>query len=344
MDQQKAMDIMSGRRAGPGAALLRAVLAAASLPYAAAMGLRRRMYRWRLLPSRRAGVPVISVGNITAGGTGKTPTVAWVVQQLKDAGRKPAVLTRGYKAVAGRSDEADLLRRLCGVPVIVNADRVAGASAAVAGKADVIVMDDGFQHRRLRRALDVVLIDATNPFGFGWCLPRGLLREPRSALRDAGAVVITRSDALTADDLSRLKKRLGRLAKRAVVCTAVHAPVRLADETGRRFPCDYIRGKKVCAFCGIGNPAGFFATLERLGAQVVARHPLEDHAAYTPELIARLKRAGDEARAEIFATTQKDAVKLDGRRLGRSVWEVWIEIDILEGRDELIEKLRAAAG
>ncbi|RLG28969.1 tetraacyldisaccharide 4'-kinase, partial [Methanosarcinales archaeon] len=179
MDTEQVRDIMSGRRRGVGAAALRAAAAVASCPYAAAMRLRRWAYRKGVLSSRSARAGVICVGNITTGGTGKTPMVAWVVDRLAQAGKTPAILTRGYRSAEGGSDEAALLKRLTGAAVVVNPDRAAGAKQALAGGADVLVMDDGFQHLRLRRDLDVVLIDATNPFGFGRCLPRGMLREPR---------------------------------------------------------------------------------------------------------------------------------------------------------------------
>jgi tetraacyldisaccharide 4'-kinase len=344
VNPQTAYDILSGRRRGLGASLLRAALTVPALAYAAAMRVRRRLYRWGLLPRKRAGAPVICVGNLTTGGTGKTPMVAWVVSRLKEMKRRPAVLTRGYKAAAGMSDEAALLRRLCGVPVIVNADRAAGAAAAVAGKANVLVMDDGFQHRRLRRELDVVLVDATNPFGFGWALPRGLLREPVAALKDAGAVVITRSDSVPAERLSSLRERLGRLAPAASLHAAVHRPTKFADEQGRKFPPDYVAGKKVFAFCGVANPESFFSALEALGAELVARRSLDDHVRYTADLLEALRREADDAGAEVLATTQKDAVKIEGRSLGRPLWELWIEIDVVEGAEALIAKLRQAAG
>ena len=177
MNEQKVRDILSGRQTGPVAALLRATLSAASVPYAAAMRVRRDAYRRGVLASHAAGVPVICVGNVTTGGTGKTPMVAWVVRRLLENGFAPAILTRGYKSSAGQSDEAELLRRSlpASVPIVVNGNRLAGAQAARQQGANVLVMDDGFQHHRLRRDLDIVLIDATNPFGFGRCLPRGLL-------------------------------------------------------------------------------------------------------------------------------------------------------------------------
>ncbi|MFW6062423.1 MAG: tetraacyldisaccharide 4'-kinase, partial [Planctomycetota bacterium] len=222
MDQQSVIEIMSGQRSGAKARVTRGLLHAASMPYAVAMRARRRAYRAGLLGSVGVDVPVICVGNLTAGGTGKTPMVAWVIRELDAAGKTPAVLSRGYKAVDGQSDEAELLKAVCRVPVVMDPDRVAGARRAIEGGADVLVMDDGFQHRRLRRDLDIVLIDATNPFGFDHVLPRGLLREPPSALRYAGAVVVTRSDMISAEQLDALLERLAALAPGATLHTAVH--------------------------------------------------------------------------------------------------------------------------
>ena len=193
MDRRWAIEIMSGRRRGAVPALLRGAGWVLSKPYAGLLWLRRRLYRLGLLGAYKPAVPVISIGNITTGGTGKTPMVVWVVRWLKSAGLQPAILTRGYKAVDGRADEAEMLWQATGVPVVAEADRVDAARSAVAGGAEVLVLDDGFQHLRLRRDLDIVLIDATNPFGFGHCLPRGLLREPVSALGDADAVDLRRT-------------------------------------------------------------------------------------------------------------------------------------------------------
>ncbi len=232
MDQQKVLDILSGQAKGPWPTALRGVLTAAEVPYAVLMRLRRWAYRKELLPSFDPGVPVISIGNLTTGGTGKTPMVAWVVRRLRRICQRPAVLTRGYKAQAGRSDEAVMLRlqlqRPPGslpaaseevaaaipteVPVFIDPHRVAAAKAAVAAGADVLVMDDGFQHLRLKRDLDIVLVDATCPLGFEHVLPRGLLREPPSALAAADALVITHADLLDASSLAALRKRLTFLA------------------------------------------------------------------------------------------------------------------------------------
>ena len=342
MKQQTIIDIMSGRRRGLSSGALRVVLSVLSVPYAAAMCLRRCAYRRGLLDSRRAAVPVICVGNMTTGGTGKTPMTAWIVRRLKEAGRTPAILTRGYRATCGRSDEAELLRRATGVAVVVNPDRVAGAKQAVGGGADVLVMDDGFQHRRLRRDLDIVLIDARNPFGFGWCPPRGLLREPRSALRDAGAIVITHSDQAAGEDLAELRKRLAGRHGDASIHLAVHRPARIIDQHGRELPVEKLAGRKAFAFCGIASPEGFFSLLERLGVRLAGRLALEDHVAYTPEVIDAVRTAAETAEAPLWLTTQKDYVKLTDKTFSATVWQLAVEIDVVEGAEELMRRIDAA--
>ena len=342
MDQQEIMDILSGRRRGAGAAAVRAVLSLAAAPYATLMRCRRWAYRRGILPARRAVAPVICVGNITTGGTGKTPMVEWVVRRLRGAGRTPAVLTRGYRSRAGLSDEAELLKLRCDAAVVADADRVAAARSAVAGGADVLVMDDGFQHRRLRRELDIVLIDATCPFGFGRTLPRGLLREPPSALRDAGAVVVTRSDAIAEDQLQALRECLSRLAPEAGIHLAVHEPVEVLDETGRSRPLSALSGRKVFAFCGIGNPAHFFASLEGLGARLVARRALDDHVAYTPEVTESISLLADRSGAGLCVTTQKDFVKIAGAGFPLPVWRLVVRMKIVEGEAELVRQILAA--
>ena len=350
MNQQQARDILSGRRRGVGPAIFRTALAAASLPYRAAMGLRRWAYQKAILPSHsalgsgRQNIPVICVGNITTGGTGKTPMVAWVVGQLKSRGASPAILTRGYKAAGGKSDEAQLLEQLTGAPVIVNADRVAGAAAAIAQGADVLVLDDGFQHRRLKRDLDIVLIDATNQFGYGHCLPRGLLRESPSALKDAHCVIITRSDEIAAGPLADLRRRLSGLAPQASIHLAAHRPAALIDGSGVSMPLENIRGKKIFAFCGVANPESFWASLERLGATLCGRCALDDHAQYTPQILRELAKNAQSQNAELFVTTQKDFVKLDLSLFPLPVWQLAISMEIVDGREELIQKIGNVSG
>ena len=340
MSEQGLRDIMSGRRRGLWAAALRAAAWAASKPYALAMALRRRLYRWGVFGSQAVGAPVISVGNLTTGGTGKTPMVAWLVGQLRKAGREVAILSRGYRARAGRADEAEMLFKQTGVPVVVNADRVSGGRSAVEAGADVLVMDDGFQHRRLKRDLDIVLIDATNPFGHGHVLPRGLLRERPSALRDAGVIVITRCDLVAAAEVEALRDRLGRLAPRAEVCLAGHVPTAVIAPAGRRAPASALAGRKVLAVCGIGNPDAFFETVARSGAEVVGRIAFDDHAAYDAAAAARIASAAGNAGAEILVTTAKDRVRIeDPSALGAPLWTLEVAIGLTEGEGTLNERV-----
>lgn len=345
MNEQKIRDILSGRQGGPFAAALRAALAPAGAAWSALMRLRRAAYRGRILSSRPAGIPVICVGNVTTGGTGKTPMVAWVTKQLLRGGFTPAILTRGYKAASGRSDEAELLRQSLpeSVAVVVDADRVAGAGQARSRGANVLVMDDGFQHRRLRRNLDIVLIDATNPFGFGKCLPRGLLREPLSALADAGAIVITRSDMVAPDVLARLRQTLSILAPRASLHEAVHAPTHLVGAAGATMPLESLLGRGVYAFCGIANPGSFFAMLRRAGAKVLGERPLADHVAYDVGEAQAISRAAATCGAEVLVATQKDAVKLSRASFTLPLWQLAVEMQVSSGAEELTGKILAVA-
>ncbi len=273
---------------------------------------------------------MISVGNITTGGTGKTPLVAWIVNFLKLRGSevKPAILTRGYRAEGGQSDEATLLERLTGVPVIVNADRVAGAAAAVAAGANVLVMDDGFQHRRLKRDLDIVTIDATCPFGFEKVLPRGLLREPLSALKDCQVIVITRCDQVSGAALADIKNRLSRLAPTAIIAESVVKPVSISGADGKCEPASSLAGKKIWAFCGLGNPEAFYRTLSDLRAQLVGQTTFNDHHAYSAADLHFLTQQAQSAGADLVITTSKDAVKLAG--LGNELVQKihWLQIDV----------------
>ncbi len=344
---------MSGRRVGAGAFCLRAATWLASKPYGLVMRLRRWGYRRGVLGSHDSSVPVISVGNITAGGTGKTPMVAWIVRHLAESGRKPAIVTRGYRAEKThpdgepRSDEAELLAELTGAAVIVEPDRVAGARRAACGGADVVVLDDGFQHRRLRRQLDIVLIDAVEPLGFGHCLPRGLLREPPAALAEAGAVVITHADEVSPERLAELRSTLIALCGPGVaVAEAAHKPVAAIDEAGLSHPPTALAGRKVFAFCGLGSPEHFFASLAGLGAEVVGTAEMADHAAYLAEDLVGLAESASRCGAEIMVTTQKDHVRLEGlaRGDGMGIWQLAIEIDVTSGRDELIARITDAAG
>jgi len=345
MDERYWHAVVSGGRNCLGARLLRPVLRACSWPYGWAAAGRRRLYRWGWKRSFAAEVPVISVGNVTVGGTGKTPLVAWVVGQLAEAGRTPAILTRGYKAVGGASDEAEMLTRATGAAVIVNADRVAGAAEAVAGGADVLVMDDGFQHVRLRREMDIVTLDATCPFGYGRVLPRGTLREPLRALRVADAIVITRCDQVAPEALEAIRRRVAALAGGAMVAESVMQPTRVCAFDGPAEAVESLAGRMGWAFCGLANPEGFYRTLTDTGLRLAGRTSFNDHHAYTAEDVAAVRGHARSAGASLLVTTAKDAVKLAA--LGGPLDEVrWLEIAVAfsAGGEALREAIFSAVG
>jgi tetraacyldisaccharide 4'-kinase len=341
------LEIISNKRRGLLAWLLRAFLRYCSFWYW--LAIRIRLAAYSVLPRHRVGKPVICVGNITTGGTGKTPAVAAVVAMLKELGARPAIVSRGYRGGDSGNDEMKVLEELCpGVLHIQNANRVAGASRAIKEGASVVVLDDGFSHLRLRRDLDVLLIDALNPFGYGRMLPRGLMREPLSSLRRAGAIVISRADVATPERLLEVEDVVRCYGYIGPVLHAAHVPQKLVNlATGEEQPLEALKGKAVVPFCGIGNPRGFERTLENLGAHLTAMGTLglEDHAALDAREITRqvqpFLRTAYEQGAQLAVCTQKDAVKLRGVDVcpGLPVYELRVEFKFLRDEAELRKKL-----
>jgi tetraacyldisaccharide 4'-kinase len=340
------LNAIAGRRRDPAAILLRGALAACEPPYAFAVAARNTCYDRGWLPVYRAAAPVISVGNITTGGTGKTPTVAWVVEWLRSHGRAPAILSRGYHSLDGRqNDEKLLLDQLCpGVPHVQGPDRVASARQAIETfGSNVLVLDDGFQHRRLHRDLDLVLIDALNPWGHGRLLPRGLLREPRSALRRAALVVITRADQCDADQLAALRREIGHSTP-AGIAESAFVPRGLINTAGDRSSFEALRNKQVAAFCGIGNPQGFRSTLASAGLALRDDQfrTFPDHHHYSAADLAELGAWAGTLGAEALVTTRKDLVKVPQDSIReRPLWAVDIELAFRTGADFVVGKLNA---
>ena len=219
-------DLVSGRQRGALAAMLRAALAAAEVPYTWAVRWRNRRYDQRKAAVSRVGVPVISVGNLTLGGTGKTPMVEWIVRRYLARGKKVGILSRGYASHSGPNDEArELEWKLPGVPHVQDPDRVAAAHRAIGEfGCEVLVLDDAFQHRRIGRDLDIVLLDALEPLGYERVFPRGTLREPVTGLVRADVIALSRADLLTADERGAFHDRVRKLSPRAVWVEVVHAP------------------------------------------------------------------------------------------------------------------------
>jgi len=319
----------SGRNAGSRA------LAMLISPFSAgySIGLAVNRARLRRLPRFEPEIPVVLVGNLTVGGTGKTPLVADIVRRLLDAGRRPVVVSRGYGGrLEGRrsvvSDGREILllardagdeplmlaRQLPGVPVITGTDRVdAGKYAVERLGANALVLDDGFQQRdRFPGAFTVVAINARDPFGNGRLLPAGPLREPAATLRDAHAVVLTHAPETAVRDRAELRVLITGLAPGAVVAEAAHEPDGLENAAdGSPLPLTWLSGRRILALSAIGYPSGFERDLAGAGAVVVSA-AAPDHHVWTPR---GLERAGRTAAADgctAIVTTAKDAVRLGG--------------------------------
>lgn len=315
MDVQSYMEIISGRRRGLAGSALRTALKLLSVPYSAVTSLRNFAFQSGLKKVHKVSVPVIAIGNLTTGGTGKTPVVAAVVQMVQQAGKTPGIVSRGYHADAsGENDEKRVLSVLCpNVPHQQDPDRVAAANALIDQQAvDCIVLDDAFQHRRIARDLNVVLIDATNPFGFGHQLPRGLLRESLAGLKRADLVLITRSDSVSADELTSITREVVRhnAALSDRIASVCFQPTELLGHGNRRQSLESIAGQPVAVMTAIGNPTAFVETCQRLSAEIVATHFFPDHHHFTDD---ELKQVQDEAKqngAAVILTTLKDLVKI----------------------------------
>lgn len=290
--------------------------------------------------------PVISVGNLSVGGTGKTPLVAWLVGVLRGAGHDPAVAMRGYRAGPAGSDEAlEYAAECAGLPVVAQADRLSGLLDLFASergeRVDVVVLDDGFQHRRIARQLDIVLVDATrSPFD-GALLPAGWLREPVESLGRAGAVVITHAGRVSAAALAGLRGRLGGVAPRAVLacCEHVWRGLRLhqGPGAGEEAAVSWLRGRRVVACCAIGNPGPFLAGVREHGAEV-REMVLRDHDPFGPGTAGRLAALAREHGAAGIVVTAKDWVKLARYSAGDWPCPVVVPrlaIEFREGREGL---------
>jgi len=332
--EQWYRSIISGERVGIGAATLRFSFAVISWFYALVVVVRNRLYDAGVFRTVRLGVPVIAVGNITTGGTGKTPTVIMVVKELVALGRRPAVLTRGYGAAKGqRPDEAMVIENECpGVPVIVNPDRVAGGREAIAKyQADVLVMDDGFQHRRLARDLNIVLVDATEPMGIPGVVPRGSWREPPGSLARADIIMLTRCEQVDQDLADLAAGLLMQWVPARNIYQQETAVLGVFDAAGNPVPLMAGGTRRVLAFAGLGNPNGFLHTVRSLGFVVAASCWFDDHHGYeTPGDFAQMMRVTEAKRGvtgeiDAWITTLKDWVKLRTAPMPMPVWHVRIE-------------------
>ena len=360
------LEVISGHRQDRKASLIRGVLYVLSLVFKVAIKCRRALYNLRLMRDATLGVQVIAVGNLTVGGTGKTPVVEKFARELQDAGRKVAILSRGYRSKPrplherllnklllrqditppkvvsdGQSllldsessgDEPYMLAsNLRDVVVLVDKDRVkSGRYAIQKFGCDTLLLDDGFQYWKLRgRRHDVVLIDYQDPFGNGHLLPRGTLREPPSHLGRAHTIFITKIDGSTQE----LRKRIQKINSKAGIIECVHHPLFFEDLfTGEQLPLEHVQHRRLATISGIAQPESFEQSLIRLGNQIVYQRRFADHHRYTQQEVLDVINRGVKRQAEILITTQKDAVrfpKLDRRDL--PIYFMRVEIKIIEG-------------
>jgi tetraacyldisaccharide 4'-kinase len=357
------------------AKLTRALLFAGSKLFQLAVIVRRWLYNVRILRDKTLGVQVIAIGNLTVGGTGKTPVVEKFASELRDAGRTVAILSRGYRSqpvplhtkilnkILLRDDQTPprivsdgksllldsnmagdepymLASNLKNVIVLVDKDRVkSGRYAIEKFGCDTLLLDDGFQYWKLRgRRHDVVLIDRQQPFGNEHLLPRGTLREPPSHLARAQTIFITKSDGNTAE----LRERIAKLNSTAAIIECVHQPLYFEDVfSGERKGLDFLTGKKVASLSGIAQPESFEQSLVKLGSELVYAKRFADHHRFTQQEILNAINRSKKRQAQIIITTQKDAVrfpKIDRRDL--SIYFMRVEIKIVAGANDFQDCVR----
>jgi tetraacyldisaccharide 4'-kinase len=369
------LEVIFEQRAGAKATAVRGVLYALSLAFAVVIKTRRLLYDVRILRDSTLGVQVIAVGNLTVGGTGKTPVVEKFARELRDEGRNVAILSRGYRSKPrpihqvvlnklllrddttpprvvsdGKSllldsemagDEPYMLAsNLRDVVVLVDKDRVkSGRYAIEKFGCDTLLLDDGFQYWKLQgRRHDVVLIDRQQPFGNERLLPRGTLREPPSHLARASTIFITKSDGDTAE----LRKLITTLNPKAGIIECIHHPLYLEDVfTGQRMGLELLKGRKVASLSGIAQPESFEQSLVSLGAELVFSRRFADHHRFKQQEVLNAINRSKKRQADTIITTQKDAVrfpKLDRRDL--PIYFMRVEIKILSGAKDFQECVR----
>ena len=331
--------------------------------YSVIVYIRNYLFDVGIYKQNRLPCTVISIGNIVVGGTGKTPTVAAIAKLLQRADSNVAVLLRGYKrqndekvllVSDGKNrlcskdesgDEADMLaHQLSDIPIIVGKHRyLTGETAIDQHKSDVIILDDGFQHRQLARDFDILTIDVTQPYGTGSLLPIGTLREPRSCIKRADIIILTHTDA-KGTNIEQLKAELNQLAPNTPILESIHKPTSLyplnqADKNALILLND-LSGKRLLAVCGIGNPNAFVRTLERHNPDRVKLLAFPDHHIYTETDIQQIKNQMVRCEAEWIITTQKDEQKFISLNSDLPILVLSIELFFTDGKKVLLEKLQ----
>jgi len=365
--EQFAVDVILERRYGKRATIFRWFLSFLSWLYNPIVRLRVWLYKKRLFQSHEFGCLVISVGNLTVGGTGKTPVVEKLAKELASAGRKVAILSRGYKSIPPplwqriisafkgdkeciprivsdgqkiyldpkhSGDEPYMLaKNLKGVAVITGKNRVKSGLWAIRNmQVDILILDDGFQYLPLKERLDIVLIDREAPFGNRHLLPRGMLREPKDHLKRADIIFITKCDG---SDLSSLKSEVRKFNGHAPIIECVHKPKYLFQIiTRKKEPLEFLKGLKVAAISGIAQPESFEKGLKKLGAEIVYSKYFADHHWFTEQEILRFMERSKARNAKAVITTEKDAVRIPTcRPFILPFFFLRVEIEMLTGKE-----------
>ncbi|MFH2138899.1 MAG: tetraacyldisaccharide 4'-kinase [Candidatus Omnitrophota bacterium] len=309
-------EVISAKQKDPLSSLLKGLLLLLSLIYKMVQELRLFFYEHDMLQVHHSKTKVISVGNITVGGTGKTPLVEFITGYLLQKKRNVAIISRGYKQVSTengvKADETEMLKQIFPkVPVIINSDRLAAIKDAVDKyEAECVVLDDAFQNLKVYKDVNIVCIDCTNPFGNYHLLPRGLLRMPFSYLRRADIIVLTRQDQ-GKDNTDEIIKKVFEFNSKAMICKSRHVPKYIYNIIDKaQGELAVLKGKKVALLCGIANPESFTQTMKSIGADVAAVFAFPDHHNYTTDDLAECFRSCQKKYIKTVVTTAKDETKL----------------------------------
>jgi tetraacyldisaccharide 4'-kinase len=344
---QRFYQIISGQERGGAAVLCRVLLWIISLFYGTAAAFRNFLFDCRMRTIHRLPIPIISIGNLTLGGTGKTPLTAYLVRYCLEHGRQPGIISRGYgKGSEGTNDEFQELAFLFPqTPHIQNRNRSAAAESFLLQKtADILILDDAFQHRQIARSLDIVILDATMPFGYDFIFPRGTLRESVAGLRRAGIVLLSRADMVSEAERERIRQRVLQTAPHVIWGEIAQVPAKLVNVAKATSALDTVAGKTALAFCGIGNPAAFRRTLERCGVTVKELRIFPDHHRYTASDLDRLEQDIAVNEPDVILCTMKDIVKIDRPLLsGKPIQAVAIETQWLRGKEDVLQRLNAVS-